>query len=476
MLKKNLIYSAILTLSVYLVPLFVFPYLTRVLGPSGVGAVETVDGIINYAILFSMMGLSTIGAREIAKSKDEPNSRQIVFSSLFTLNVFSTLLVLLIMGVFVCSLPKFREFTDLLGIGMVKILFNMFLVEWLFRGLEKFRYITIRSVIIRLLFILCVFLIVKDKNDYVIYYILWVGMTGCNALANWLYRRGFAHFSIHRMELRTYLRPFVYLGLFAVFSAIYTQLNTFFLGLECGAEQAGYYTVATKLNSVLMALFSSLTIVMIPRMTILFKEQHEMSEIKRLLSSVFQLLFLFAFPVVIYTEVFASDIIFAIGGHAFSLAISPMRLVMPLVFIIGAEQILLMQILVPLHQDRFVFSSALAGAVVCLIVNFFILSHFQCIGSSIAWIAAELTVFALALYKVWNTIHFSFPLRMFLRFGLLSIPYLLGGLLILKLGQSWTIRLCLGAVVFVAYGILVEECVLKIGLMKRFCETFKKNK
>ena len=85
-LKTNVVYSTLLTLSTYLVPLVVYPYISRVLGPAGIGAVDTVDGFINYAVLFSMMGLTTIGTREIAKSRDSAEGLSRTFSSLFSLN------------------------------------------------------------------------------------------------------------------------------------------------------------------------------------------------------------------------------------------------------------------------------------------------------------------------------------------------------------------------------------------------------
>ena len=51
-IRGNLVYSALLTMSTYLVPLLVFPYISRVLGADGIGIVDTVDNIIDYCVLF----------------------------------------------------------------------------------------------------------------------------------------------------------------------------------------------------------------------------------------------------------------------------------------------------------------------------------------------------------------------------------------------------------------------------------------
>lgn len=65
-LKKNFIYSSILTVSNYLFPLIVYPYISRTLGLSNIGVVNFVDNLVNYFVLISMMGITTVGVREIA--------------------------------------------------------------------------------------------------------------------------------------------------------------------------------------------------------------------------------------------------------------------------------------------------------------------------------------------------------------------------------------------------------------------------
>ena len=119
-LKKNVLYSTALTLSTYLVPLLVYPHISRVLNANGIGAIDAVDSIINYAIMVSMMGLTTIGIREIAKNKDNSEDLKRTFSSLFTLNLFSTLFVLLILIALLLFVPGLTDRRDLFFVGLSK--------------------------------------------------------------------------------------------------------------------------------------------------------------------------------------------------------------------------------------------------------------------------------------------------------------------------------------------------------------------
>ena len=96
-IKRNFFFSSILTTANYIFPLIIFPYISRVLGVNNIGICNFVDSIINYFILFSMMGLSITGIREIAKVKKDKSILQQTFSSLFVLNLISTSIALILL-------------------------------------------------------------------------------------------------------------------------------------------------------------------------------------------------------------------------------------------------------------------------------------------------------------------------------------------------------------------------------------------
>jgi Membrane protein involved in the export of O-antigen and teichoic acid len=85
-IKKNFFYNGLLTVANYLFPLITYPYVSRVLGVSNIGICNFVDSIVNYFILFSMMGISIVGVREIAAVREDREARNRVFSNLIALN------------------------------------------------------------------------------------------------------------------------------------------------------------------------------------------------------------------------------------------------------------------------------------------------------------------------------------------------------------------------------------------------------
>ncbi|WP_455622967.1 oligosaccharide flippase family protein, partial [Parabacteroides sp.] len=171
-IKKNTAYSAILTTANYIFPLIIYPYISRVLGVTNIGICNFVDSIINYFTLFAMMGINTVAIREVACCKNDKVRLSKVFSSLFLLNLVTTVIMIGLLIASIYLVPEFREYKKLMYIGTSKLLFNALLIEWLYKGLEKFRYITIRTILVRCAYVVSVFLFVRRADDYPIYYAL----------------------------------------------------------------------------------------------------------------------------------------------------------------------------------------------------------------------------------------------------------------------------------------------------------------
>ena len=165
-LKKNFAWNGILTISGYLFPLLTFPYVTRVLGAENFGIANFAMSIVDYAILFSTLGLATIGYRYIPQCNDDRESREDVFNHLVSLHIIMTGIILVIYTVCVFVIPQLSSNKPLYFIGATKIIFNIILVEWLFQGMQDFRFITLRTLLVRSLYVVAVFLFVRKSSDY----------------------------------------------------------------------------------------------------------------------------------------------------------------------------------------------------------------------------------------------------------------------------------------------------------------------
>ena len=206
-----------------------------------------------------------------------------------------------------------------------------------------------------------------------------------------------------------------------ILTSLYTNFNIVYLGFISGDKEVGYYTTASKLYGILLSVFTAFTSVMLPRMST-FLSENKIDEFKENLTKSFNLLFIFSFPITIWGIVFAPQIIYIIAGKGFEGAITPMRIIMPLMILIGYAQILVIQILMPLKKDRIILINSLVGAIFGIILNILFVNQLKSIGSAIVWFICELVLVILSQYYISKIINIYFPFKVFYKEILVSIP------------------------------------------------------
>ena len=389
-LKKNVLYSGFLTSSLYVFQFITYPYVSRVLGVSGVGICNFAQTIVHYFILLSTLGITSIGVREIAKCKEDKFKLNKTFSGIFQVNAILTSLVLVVYVILIEILPQLLPYRRLLYIGVVQIIFNTLSIDWLFKGLENFRYITIRTFWVKILYVISVFAFVRDKDDYDLYYVIIVGSVIINGIINWGYGRRLVKYAWQPLYeiCRLYVRPLFLLGSQIIFQVLYTDFIVIYLGFISNDAQVGLYTTATKILSIVLALYSSFTLVMMPRISSLCAERNY-EQIKLLTNKSFALLYSFALPCVFLLIIFARETIGIISGSGYEGAIQLLKIAAPIILIAGVEQILILQLILPLHMDKAFFYNSIAGATVGLVLIFTLVPSLLSLGAIIAWGTSE---------------------------------------------------------------------------------------
>ncbi|MBR6188685.1 MAG: flippase [Prevotella sp.] len=419
--KKNFLYSSILTTAGYIFPLITFPYVSRVLGVTNIGICNFVDSIINYFVLFSMLGIQNTGIREIARKRGDRTGLSKAFYSIIGLNIILVIIVATTLVVSIQVVPQFAEHKALMYIGLAKLLFASSMIDWFYRGLENFRYITIRNIVIRCFFVVAVFVFIREKDDYVIYFALAAITEGLNALVNCIHARKYLTFVLKDIHPLKYLKSCLTLGSYSLLTSMYTSFNVVFLGFVTNTTEVGLYATATKLHKIIIGFLLAFTAVMLPRMSNLLAEG-KTQEFREKISKSFSVLIYFSFPLIVISSVFASEIIDIISGSGYEKAAIPLTIIMPLVFIIGFEQILVVQILIALKKDRVILVNAIIGAIVGVMVNLLIVKSMGCVGSSLAWLLSEVSVMISAVMVAKRYFPLSSTTKKILVNILYSIP------------------------------------------------------
>ena len=88
--RTNTVIMLLYQISMYLIPLITIPYVSRILGPEGVGVFSYTSAIMSFCIVLTTMGVAIYGKREIASCLDE-STRNITFWSIFSIETMMLL-------------------------------------------------------------------------------------------------------------------------------------------------------------------------------------------------------------------------------------------------------------------------------------------------------------------------------------------------------------------------------------------------
>ena len=168
-LKLNFLMNVMLTMSSFIFPLITFPYISRILLPIGTGKVSFATSIVTYFSMFAQLGIPTYGIRACARVRDSREELTRTAQELLSINLIMSVISYAVLFILVLTVPRFRAEKNLYVILSFTIILTAIGMEWLYKALEQYTYITIRSVIFKFIALIAMFLLVHDQKDYVVY-------------------------------------------------------------------------------------------------------------------------------------------------------------------------------------------------------------------------------------------------------------------------------------------------------------------
>lgn len=391
-LKKNFIMNCILTVSSLAVPFVTFPYVSRILLPEGIGRVSFATSVINYFLIFVQLGIPTYGIRAIAQVRDNRRDLSQRIKEILLINIFTCFIGYLFLAVFLMFGISDHEYRLLYCILGITLLTDSLGVEWLYKGLEQYRYMTIRSLFFKFLSLMGIFLFVKEKQDYLVYAFFSVFASAGSNLCNFI----MIHKYVDREKIKIrdtikHLKPILYFLAMSVAITVYTNLDNIMLGVVTDDVQVGYYSAVVKVRSLLLSIVTALGGVLLPR-TSYYIERGFYDEFYKVCRKAFHFICLLAIPLTSFFMLTAELCVYILAGEEFLPAAKPLRWIMPTVFLVGVSNLIGVQMLIPLHKEKKSFQSVLIGAIVNFILNTFLITNFKASGAALATTVAEAVV------------------------------------------------------------------------------------
>ncbi len=458
--KKNFGWNLLLTVSGYVFPLLTFPYITRVLGAEKLGLANFAMSFVDYAVLFSTLGLSYIGCREISQNAGNQEKLNDVFSRLVTLHLGMSLVILLVYLSCIFYIPEFSSHKELYLVGIVKIFTNILLVEWLYGGLQKFKFVTIRSLIVKVLYVCGIFIFVHNPDDYDKYFYLSIAQVALNGAINWRFSRKFVSFKLKIHNCKDYFFPVLSMGLNLFLLSFYSTFNVLYLGMKCSTESVGYYTTSVKLYSILIAVISAFNGVLMPYLNNLYG-QGNLVKFRETVEKTIPIIFITAIPIIVIGTVFARDIIFLIAGDGYERAIYPFQIVLIQVLLVGIAQILENQILLAFKKYKEILISTILSVSLAIAIIIIFVPQYAEIASAYSVAIPHIVEVALLYYFAKKCIDFKFSFVTFIKITISCIPIAAICICAQNFIQNGAIALIVGGSLSVIFYLIVQYYVIK---------------
>ena len=404
-LKQNIALNLFKTLLSLLFPLITFPYASRILLPEGIGKVAFARSFIDYFIIIATLGISTYGIRETAKLRENRERLSKISREIITINMISTCVSYLLLFVAILCIPKLSDYRLLLIVISAKILFTALGLDWLYGGMEDYKYITVRAVIFQIISVILLFVFVHKPEDYLKYASIAVLSNVGSHVCNWIHSRKYIDLFIKtKLELKKHLKPIFILFAMAAVTKIYVVLDVNMLGFICDDWQVGIYTAAVKVNKIILSLVVAACTVLLPRLSY-YTEKNETKKFNNLAYKGIDVLLLVSIPSAIGLSRLSYHVIMLISGQNYISAIPVMRIMNPIIVVIGISNFVGMQLFMPLRKEKYTLYSVLCGAAVNFSMNLILIPRYQAFGAAISTLCAELVVTAVQLYLARNIIN-----------------------------------------------------------------------
>ncbi|MEB8344830.1 oligosaccharide flippase family protein [Flavobacteriaceae bacterium KMM 6898] len=266
-LVENLISLSSLQIIGMIMPLITLPYLIRVLGFDHYGIVVLAISLIAYFQSITDFSFKITATRDVSLFRDNQKKLNIIYSKVLIVKILFLLISLFIITLIVLLFPLFYNERLVFFLSTLTLVGYTIFPEWFFQGIERMKYITFLNIGIKLFFTVCVFIFIKEEEDYWIYPLLQgMGLIGAGIVGQFI-------------MVKTYKLRFIWLKWQIIKNTIksnypifinqfvpnlYNNTTTFLVGILTGSYLVGIYDSINKVVSLCITLLNIVSNVFFP--------------------------------------------------------------------------------------------------------------------------------------------------------------------------------------------------------------------
>lgn len=366
-LAKNTIYNILYMATNTLFPLITSIYVSRILLPAGVGKVAAAQNLVSYFVTIAALGLPSYGVREVAKVRENKTERNRLFTELWSINFISTTIIAVGFYILMCLNVGTKGDWLLYSVCGLAIIFNYLNIDWAYRGLEEYGFITGRNLTIKVISFISLFFLVRTREHYINYALITSLAGGANYAVNVIHARKFFRLDFKKLRIRRHVMPLAIIACSIFLTNIYNKIDVTMLNYMATDEAVGYYAYAQKIVNIIITVTNAVTAAMLPRLSFYYENDRE--EFYKLLNVGFEALCLLAFPFTAGLFLLSPQAVELLYGKAFAPAALSIRLMCPLIMIKSFGDLYCYQLSYSTKNEKIVIPAAAAASVINIITN-----------------------------------------------------------------------------------------------------------
>lgn len=387
-LVKNSFFNILYRLTNVLFPLITISYVSRILSANGMGKIAYAQNIVSYFLLAASLGIPSYGIRQLARVKEDLYERSKLFSELFWINFFSTLIFAVGYYIVISIIPLFRERYIYHLIYSSLLIFNILNVDWLFQGMEEFGYIATRNIFVKTLSIIALFCFIRTEQDCILYAIISCLTTIGVYILNLFNLKKLVKIKARELQYKQHFNSIIYLFATTIALEFYSKIDITMIGAFWGDKEVGYYSNAFNLTNTIISVLIAITAVFLPRLSQYYLEDKQ--AFTQLVNLGMKILLLLGLPMFIGVNMLADSLVLTLFGNGFTPAIHTVRILSLLILIKGIGDLLCYQVLLSANKEKMFLISAVIAAVVNIILNSQLIPLFKYDGAAFASVVSEL--------------------------------------------------------------------------------------
>lgn len=386
---RDVFYSILYQMTGVLLPLISAPLVSRALGAEGLGIQSVVEANTSYFTMLALLGLQNYGNRTVAM-QTEKKAADRVFWEIYSMQLISGTISILLYGlVFLAS--GIGHYQRYYAINSIYVLASILDISWYFYGKAEFRFISLRSIAVRVLSFLATIVFVQQESHVWVYLLIIALSHLLSALTLWgKLLRTTPYEKPNWDAVKKHIKPNLILFIPIVSIQVYRVMDKTMLGPISGNVQSGLYAAADRIVSVALTLFTAIGTVMLPHSTKMVATGNT-QQLRRSIRNTMQIQMLIAVCLCGGMLCISTEALTVYYGQGFSQAGKILQILSVIPIINVWKSVLRNQFLIPKGYDRAYIWALISGALVNLIVNTILIPVCGAKGAAVGTVTAEVT-------------------------------------------------------------------------------------